>query len=124
MLVQETFCLILPILNSFDSTINKWIRDTRLNKPKGVLNYMIKYLSDFEDVVALKKLEYFSKKESEISSIISENISDVDKKNQIISLMDVECDYMPSKEYCIVCRNVECEDVDFCETKKTNWEGI
>lgn len=32
--------------------------------------------------------------------------------------------YIPSKEHCIVCKNVECEDIDFCEKKKTNWEGI
>ena len=34
MLVQEVFCLLLPILSSFEPTINKWIRQSRLNKPK------------------------------------------------------------------------------------------
>jgi len=124
MLVQETFCLLLPILSSFDPKINKWIRASRLNKPKGVLNYMVKYLSDFEDVVALQKLINLRQNESEISYIISYTISDLEKKNQIISLMDVECDYMPCKEECIVCKNIECNDIEFCEKKKTNWEGI
>ena len=124
MLVQETFCLLLPILSSFDPKINKWIRSSRLNKPKGVLNYMVKYLSAFEDVVVLQKLINLRQNESEISYIISYTISDLEKKNQIISLMDVECDYMPCKEVCIVCKNVECKDIEFCEKKKTNWDGI
>ena len=124
MLVQETFCLLLPILSSFDPKINKWIRASRLNKPKGVLNYMVKYLSDFEDVVALQKLINLRQNESEISSIISYTISDLEKKNQIISLMDLDCDYMLCKEVCIVCKNIECKDIEFCEKKKTNWEGI
>lgn len=84
MLIQKAFCLLLPILSSFDPKINKWIRSSRLNKPKGILNYMVKYLTTFEDDVVLQKLDYFSKRESEISSIISYKISDLDKKTKLL----------------------------------------
>jgi len=124
MLVQEAFFLLLPIISSFHPNIDKWIRASRLNKPKGVLNYMVKYLSSFDDIVALQKLINLRKNEIEIASIISYNISDLDKKNKIISLMDIEHDYIPSKENCIVCKKNKCVDIDFCEKKKTNWEGI
>jgi len=125
MLVQEVFSLLLPILSSFEPTINKWIRQSRLNKPKGVLNYIVKYLSQFDDIVVLQKLTNLKKNEEKISTIISYKISDIDKKNQIISLLDIEYEYIPLiKESCIVCKKPECEDIDFCEKKKNNWEGI
>ena len=38
--------------------------------------------------------------------------------------MDIEHDYIPSKKICIVCKKNKCVDIDFCEKKKTNWEGI
>jgi len=125
MLIQEVFCLLLPILSSFEPTINKWIRQSRLNKPKGVLNYIVKYLSQFDDIVVLQKLKNFKINEEKISTIISYKISDLDKKTQIISLLDIEYEYIPLiKDSCIVCKKNECEDIDFCEKKKTNWEGI
>jgi len=45
---------------------------------------MVKYLTTFEDDVVLQKLDYFSKRESEICSIISNKISDLDKKNKYL----------------------------------------
>ena len=125
MLVQEIFYLLLPILSSFDPTINKWIRQSRLNKPKGVLNYIVKYLTPYDDIIVLQKLMNFRKNEEKISTIISYKISDLEKKNQIISLLDLECDTVQLiKETCIVCKQCECVDIDFCEKKKSNWEGI
>ena len=123
MLVQDVFCLLLPVLSSFDPEINQWIRKSRLNKPKGVLNYIVKYLSPFEDIIVLKKLQKFGKHEIEIGTIISNKISDLDKKNKIISLMDGGLESIP-KEKCCVCKQNVCVDIDFCEKKKTNWEGI
>ena len=125
MLVQEVFGLLLPIISSFDPIINKWIRQSRLNKPKGVLNYIVKYLSQFDDINVLQKLINFTENEEKISTIISYKISDLDKKNKIISLLDVEYESIPLiKVSCIVCKKPECIDIDFCEKKKTNWEGI
>ena len=123
MLVQDVFCLLLPVISSFDTTIHKWIRSPRLNKPKGVLNYIVNYLKQFDDIIVLQKLQKFGKHETEICSIISIKISDLDKKNKIISLMEGELKPIP-KEKCCVCKQIECLDLDFCDKKKTNWEGI
>ena len=124
MLVPEIFSILLPILKSFDPEIEKWIKQPRLTKPRGVLNYIIKYLIKMDDSEILKKLDCFSKQESQICAIISKKISDLDKKEQIISLMDKEHDYLPIKQNCVVCNKIECEDIDFCESKKNNWQGI
>lgn len=123
MLVQDVFCLLLPVLSSFDPNINKWIRSSRLNKPKGMLNYIVNYLKQFEDIIVLQKLQKFGKHETEICTIISNKISDLDKKNKIISLMDGDLESIP-KDKCCVCKQIECVDLDFCDKKKTNWEGI
>ena len=123
MLVQDVFCLLLPVLSSFDPNINKWIRSSRLNKPKGVLNYIVNYLKQFEDIIVLQKLQKLGKHETEICTIISNKLSDLDKKNKIISLMDGDLEYIP-KDKCCVCKQIECVDIDFCEKKKNNWEGI
>ena len=123
MLVQDIFCLLLPVLSSFDPNINQWIRTPRLNKPKGVLNYIVNYLKQFEDIIVLQKLQKFGKHETEICSIISNKLSDLDKKNKIISLMDGDLEYIP-KDKCCVCKQIECVDLDFCDKKNTNWEGI
>ena len=123
MLVQDVFCLLLPVLSSFDPNINKGMRISRLNKPKGVLNYIVNYLKQFEDIIVLQKLQKLGKHETEICTIISNKLSDLDKKNKIISLMDGELESIPP-ELCCVCKHVECNDIEFCEKKKTNWEGI
>ena len=123
MLVQDVFCLLLPVIITFDPKIHKWIRSPRLNKPKGVLNYIVNYLKQFDDIIVLQKLQKFGKHETEICTIISIKITDLDKKNKIISLMDGDLEPIP-KEKCCVCKQIECLDLDFCDKKKTNWEGI
>jgi hypothetical protein len=123
MLVQFVYTLLLPVISSFDPKTNQWIRSSRLNKPKGVLNYIVNHLKDLDDAIITQKIQKLETQEDKIYAIISDNITDLDKKIQIISLMDGPFESIP-EEVCGVCKKVECLDVDFCEKKKTNWMGI
>ena len=125
MLVQYIYTLIIPVLISFDPKINHWIKKPRLNKPKGVLNYIVNHLKDLDDIIIMQKIQKLETQEEKIDAIISDNITDLDKKIKIIILMDGPFDSIPSEgEVCCVCKNVVCLDHDFCEKKKTNWSGI
>ena len=123
MLVQLVYAILLPVLSSFDPNINQWIRTPRLNKPKGVLNFIVNHLKDLDDIIIMQKIQKLETQEEKIDAIISDNITDLDKKIKIIKLMDGPFEDIPA-EVCGVCKNVKCVNVDFCETKKTNWVGI
>jgi len=123
MLVQLVYAILLPVLSSFDPKTNTWIRTPRLNKPKGILNYIVNHLKELDDIIIKQKIQKLTIQEETIQAIISDNITDLDKKIKIIKLMDGPFEDIPA-EVCGVCKNVKCVNVDFCETKKTNWVGI
>jgi hypothetical protein len=123
MLVQLVYAILLPVLTSFDSNITQWIRTPRLNKPKGVLNFIVNHLKELDDIIIKQKIQKLGKQAEKIHAIISDKITDLDKKIKIIRLMDGPFESIP-KEACCVCKNIECLDLDFCEKKKTNWSGI
>ena len=80
MLVQYIYTLIIPVLISFDPKINHWIKKPRLNKPKGVLNYIVNHLKDLDDIIIMQKIQKLETQEEKIDAIISDKITDLDKK--------------------------------------------
>ena len=57
MLIQLIFSYLLDTIKTFDSDVESWLRDSRLNKPKGILNYIVKLLQELDDDMILKKLK-------------------------------------------------------------------
>ena len=121
MLLQSVYATLMTVINSFDEDINIWIRSPRLNKPKGVLNYIVNHLKDLDDIIIKQKIHNLESQEETLRSIISDKIKDLDKKIKIISLMDGPFEEIP-EDVCCVCKNEICKDRSFCEKK--NWLGI
>ena len=123
MLVQILFGYLLDTINTFDSNLQSWVRQPRLNKPKGILNYIISELKDLDNELILKKLKKLEKSTDIINKIILMDINDNEKKNNIINLMTSPYDELP-KFNCYICKKYNCDHISFCETKINNWLGI
>lgn len=118
MIIQEIYGSILCIINDFDIETYNWIKMKRLNKPKGVLNYMVNYLKQFEDYTIILKLQKFSENIDNIHTIIFSETCDITKKNKLINLMEGKLNSIyPEK-------NNEPIDCEFYDTKINNWLGI
>ena len=123
MMVQLIFMHLLDTIKTFDSDLETWLREKRLSKPKGMLNYIVKHLQELDDELILQKLKKLEKSQSEISTIIYSKKNDLEKKNMIIELMNGELDtLLPST--CHICKFEKCISIEFCETKLNNWLGI
>ena len=124
MIIQLIFSHLLNTINTFDSVIEKWLRLERLTKPKGMLNYIVKHLQEFDDKLILQKLKKLEKSQSEIATIIYSKKNDLEKKNMIIELMNGELEELTFTNKCQICKLEKCSSIDFCETKTNNWLGI
>jgi len=124
MIIQLIFSHLLNTINTFDSVIEKWLREKRLTKPKGMLNYIVKHLQELDDKLILQKLKKLEKSQSEIATIIYSKKNDLEKKNMIIELMNGELEELTFTNKCQICNLEKCSSIDFCETKTNNWLGI
>jgi len=124
MIIQLIFSHLLNTINTFDSVIEKWFREKRLTKPKGMLNYIVKHLQELDDKLILQKLKKLEKSQSEIATIIYSKKNDLEKKNMIIELMNGELEELNITNKCQICKLEKCSSIDFCETKTNNWLGI
>ena len=111
MIIQEIHGNILITINDFDTDIYNWIKMKRLNKPKGILNYMVNYLKKFDDETIILKLQKFSENIDNIRTIIFSKVCDITKKNNIINLMDVPLNILN------IGKNNDPIDCDFYEKK-------
>jgi hypothetical protein len=44
MIIPLIFSNLLDTIKTFDNDLESWIRESRLRKPKGILNYIVKHL--------------------------------------------------------------------------------
>ena len=123
MLLQIIFTHLLDIINTFDDSIESWLRTPRLSKPKGMLNYIVNHLKELDDDLILQKLNKFKKSSEEIATIIYSKKNDLEKKNMIIELMNGELEEL-TQQTCLICNLEKCSSIEFCETKMNNWLGI
>jgi hypothetical protein len=123
MLLQIIFTHLLDIINTFDDSIESWLRTPRLSKPKGMLNYIVNHLKELDDELILQKLNKFKKSSEEIASIIYSKKNDLEKKNMIIELMNGELEVL-THQTCPICKLETCSSIEFCETKMNNRLGI
>jgi hypothetical protein len=123
MLIQLIFSYLLDTIKTFDSDVESWLRESRLNKPKGILNYIVKLLQELDDDMILKKLKKLEKSQFEISTIIYSKKNDIEKKNLLLELMDHDLEDLPMRT-CHICKLEKCSSIEFCETKMNNWLGI
>ena len=124
MIIQLIFSHLLDSIKSFDSDLETWLREKRLSKPKGMLNYIVKHLQELDDELILQKLKKLEKYQSEIATIIYSKKYDLEKKNMIIELMNGELEELTFTNKCQICKLEKCSSIDFCETKTNNWLGI
>jgi len=124
MIIQLIFLHLLDTIKSFDATIESWLREPRLTKPKGLLNYIVKHLQELDDEVILQKLKKLEKSEEKIATIIYSKKNDLEKKNSIIEIMNGDLEELSSMNKCNICSLEKCDSIDFCETKTNNWLGI
>jgi len=124
MIVQLIFIHLLDTIKTFDGVLETWLKEKRLSKPKGVLNYIFKYLQDLDDGVILQKLKKLEKAEEKIATIIYSKKNDIEKKNMIIELMNSDLEELSFINKCQICNLETCNSIEFCEAKTNNWLGI
>ncbi len=124
MIIQLIFSHLLDSIKSFDSDLETWLREKRLSKPKGMLNYIVKHLQELDDEVILQKLKKLENSEEKIATIIYSKKNDLEKKNMIIELMNSDLEELTFINKCQICKLETCDSIEFCETKTNNWLGI
>ena len=121
MIIQEIYGSILCIINDFEEDISSWIKMKRLNKPRGIINYMVNYLKEFDEDTIILKLQQFSENIKNIHTIIYSDNSDSIKLIKLIKIMDVTLNTLNTLN---TDQNNDPIDCEFYETKMNNWLGI
>ena len=124
MMVQLIFMHLLDTIKTFDSDLETWLREKRLSKPNGMLNYIVKHLQELDDEVILQKLKKLEKSTEKIATIIYSKKNDLEKKNMIIELMNSDLEELSFINKCQICNLETCNSIEFCETKMNNCLGI
>jgi uncharacterized protein YaaN involved in tellurite resistance len=123
-MVQLIFMHLLDTIKTFDSDLETWLREKRLSKPNGMLNYIVKHLKELDDEVILQKLKKLEKSTEKIATIIYSKKNDLEKKNMIIELMNSDLEELTVTNKCQICNLETCDSIEFCEAKTNNWLGI
>ena len=89
-----------------DPETYNWLVEKRLNKPKGVLTFIINELSkEKQDTVVEQKIKKIADSVEEINEIIKQSLPDIGKKDKILQLLEEDLPELESIPvvHCKVC---------------------
>jgi len=95
-----------------DNELLEWLNEKRLDKPRGILTFIINKLADeSNDTVIKQKINKLSRNIETIKKIKeNKTITELEQKDKILELMDGDLEKLedPTIEYCKVCDEPNC----------------
>ena len=104
-----------------------WINETRLDKPRGILTFIInKLYKESNDIIIKQKINKLSRNIETIKKIKEDKtITELEQKDKILELMDGDLEELedPPVVYCRVCDEPNCPRGVSCG-RSYNFEDI
>ena len=108
----EIYLTIKDNINEKDPETFKWLVEKRLSKPRGVLTFILNKLNkEGDEIIIRQKINKLGESIAEINEIIKESISDVNKKDKILEILEGGLSELEPEPivYCKVCGEPNCQ---------------